>query len=116
MKFEIGDKVSVLTYYKRSTEFSGGETLDEALDKADGEGVEFTKYVKKELPYREYGVVCGKRTIKISGVLEEDDNPYFGGHPKQTSAQYREVYLVATRMNCLRKVEKSWIRVEEQNV
>ena len=73
MKFEIGDKVSIVDYYKRETKAVSGESLAEAIDTLDsGESVEYNKYHKHGLKSREFGVICGKRTIKISGTLMPD--------------------------------------------
>ena len=113
MKFEIGDKVSIVDYYKRETKAVSGESLAEAIDTLDsGESVEYNKYHKHGLKSREFGVICGKRTIKISGTLMPDTDAQGHSFINQIGATYRDVYLVATRMNCLRPVEKKWIRIE----
>jgi len=113
MKLEIGDKVSILSYYKRETTTNSGEPLATAVDTADsGEPIEYNKYHKHELKSREFGVICGKRTIKTSGTLMPDIDAQGHSFINQIGATYRDVYLVATRMNCLRPVEKKWIRIE----
>ena len=113
MKFEIGDKVSIVDYYKRETTTNSGESLATAVDTADsGEPIEYNKCHEHELKSREFGVICGKRTIKISGTLMPDTDAQGHSFINQIGATYRDVYLVATRMNCLRPVEKKWIRIE----
>ena len=114
MKFEIGDKVSIIHYYKRETTTASGESLETAIDTLDsGEYVEYSKYHKHALKNREFGVICGKRTIKIAGTLMPDTDAQGHAFINQIGATYRDVYLVATRMNCLRPVEKKWVRIED---
>lgn len=87
--------------------------LDDYLGSDDmaGDTVEIKKYQKETI--EEVGFVAGIRSFKHSyelmHVFEDAFETGMGMMPevnevRQVSSEHERVYLVATRMNCLRKV------------
>ena len=118
MKLEIGDKVRISGYMRKTPlewPTKDKQSLEDYLkdheDDFAGEGQHFEKF--KLVPIYETGIICGKRSLKTSMTLswEEEEGvdvgigvtPGFIGI-RQWDATHVEVYLVATRMNCLRRV------------
>ncbi len=113
MKFELGDKVRINQYWKRTPlPHDFVDFLKENSDELVGIGVKYSKYKKTSI--KEVGIIVGKRQQKISTTLswefeEGIDYAYFGKGPdfegvRQLDSEHIEIYLVATRMNCLRRV------------
>ncbi len=113
MKLELGDKVRIIQYWRRTplpqdfVDYLKGNSDDYA-----GIGVKYSKYKKTSI--EEVGIIVGKRQQKISTTLswefeEGIDYAGFGKGPdfegvRQLDSEHIEIYLVATRMNCLRRV------------
>ena len=110
MKYELGDKVRIKKNWKRQDreeqlEKLGISDLETHLmsDDMAGDYVHIDKY-KKEL-IRESGYICGIREFKTSYKLEYiSEEPYVKDGIRQIDYQTEKVYLVATRMNGLRRV------------
>lgn len=121
MKYELGDKVKIKQHWKRANYidqllkmgFDSQEELETHLrsEEMAGDAVSFVKHVK--VPVNEVGIVIGVRRIKteyrIWHLYQEPFNTGMGMMPEidrieQESAEYEKVYLVSTRMDCLRKV------------
>ena len=110
MKYELGDKVRIKNYWKKQSqpkqlEKMGIAELEYHLmsDDMAGDYVRFDKF-KKE-PVEEVGYICGIREFKTSyDLMYEFDNPYLKDGIRQTGEKLTKTYLVATRMNCLRRV------------
>lgn len=113
MKFNIGEKVAISQRWRKRTLPDGWQNyLKENQDEFAGSGVHYLLYEKTAA--KEIGFICGKRQQKISTTLsweiedgieygEFGTGPYFEG-VRQLNSEHIEVYLVATRMNCLRRV------------
>lgn len=118
MKYELGDRVRIKKHWKRKGLYDGlpflGKSLEEYLtsDEMAGSSYKFNKYLKG--PLYEVGLIVGVRTIKVSADFmwdEEHEVDYgeFGtqvykARINQTEASYEKNYLVASGMNCLRRV------------
>lgn len=113
MSYKLGDKVVISKRWRKQTLPDGWQDyLKENQEEFAGGGVRYDLYTK--VPVKEVGFICGKRQQKISTTLSweiEDGIDYgeFGVAPdfegiRQLDAEHIEVYLVATRMNCLRRV------------
>ena len=110
MKYELGDKVRIKNYWKRQSqteqlERMGISELEDHLmsDEMVGEYIRLDKY-KKE-PIEEVGYICGIREFKTSyDLMFVSDEPYRSDGVRQVQEQLSKTYLVATRMNCLRRV------------
>lgn len=120
MKYELGDKVSILKHWKRITveEFLKGTyyipnnlSLEDHLmsDGMAGDSFKVKKYIN--IPINETGIIVGKRKIKTEYDLEYiTQQEYTSDGIQQVDYKQEEIYLVATRMNCLRKVSFEDIR------
>lgn len=113
MKYELGDKVKITKYWRKKILPEGFEDyLKENQEEFAGGGVEYKKYEK--INVEEIGYISGIRQQKISTTLsweleEGMDFGEFGTAPdfegiRQLDSKHIQVYLVATRMNCLRRV------------
>lgn len=118
MKYELGDKVQINSHWKKCDFYDQVkqrdiDDLDEYLksDEMVGATLSFDKYRKSLI--NETGVIVGMRQIKtryeLWHVYQDGIDVGIGIMPEidrieQESATYERVYLVATRMNCLRKV------------
>ena len=110
MKYELGDRVQINSHWKRQSqteqlEGMGISDLEDYLmsDEMAGDSIHLDKF-KKE-PIEEVGYICGIREFKTSyDLMYEFDNPYLKDGIRQTGEKLTKTYLVATRMNCLRRV------------
>lgn len=110
MKYELGDKVRITNHWKRQNrekqlEKMGISELEDYLmsDEMQGDSIHLDKF-KKE-PIDEVGFICGMREFKTSyDLMYEFDNPYIKDGIRQIKEHLSKTYLVATRMNCLRRV------------
>ena len=110
MKYELGDRVQINHYWKRQNqteqlEKMGISDLEDHLmsDEMAGDFMHLDKY-KKE-PIEEVGYICGMREFKVNyGVTYVFDEGHLDVGIRQMDEKYVKAYLVATRMNCLRRV------------
>jgi hypothetical protein len=121
MKYELGDKVKIKQYWKRANfsdqlEKMGFDNQEEfeihlRSEEMVGDTVSLVKHVK--VPVNEEGIVIGVRQVKteyrIWHLYQEPFETGMGVMPEidrieQESADYEKVYLVATNLNCIRKV------------
>lgn len=118
MKFELGDKVKIKKHWRQiglsgQVKSYGIDDLEQHLrsDDMQGDSMWFDKFIKSGID--EVGLIVGERTIKIRYSLWHDWQDAYatgmGTMPEvdkvsQESAEFKKVYLVATRMNCLRRV------------
>ena len=110
MKYELGDKVLIKKHWQRkgATEqlkLQGISDLEKHLmsDDMAGDYVRIDKYKKESI--REVGFICGIREFKTSYDLEYIfEEPYVKDGIQQMNYQTEKVYLVATKMNTLRRV------------
>lgn len=120
MKYELGDKVKISKCWKpagfdEQVEKKGIKVieLEDYLrsDEMAGDTLEFEKNVKVSVV--EEGLIVGVRQIKtkyrIWHLYQESVETDFGytseiDRIEQESAEYEKVYLVATNLNCIRKV------------
>ena len=110
MKYELGDRVRIKKHWKKQSqteqlEKMGITELEDHLmsDEMAGEYIRLDKY-KKE-PIEEVGYICGIREFKTSyDLMFASDEPYRSDGVRQVQEQLSKTYLVATRMNCLRRV------------
>ncbi|GAA3722975.1 hypothetical protein GCM10022378_11290 [Salinicoccus jeotgali] len=121
MKFEIGDYVEISkrwTKPKRGVPvFEGQKDFYEWCEKHndDDSMVEIKKLEK--VTAKEKGVICGFRNnVKTDYTLsyEEGVDTGFGIAGEgihQIDSKHIDVYLVATRMNCIRRVSKEDIQL-----
>ena len=110
MKYESGDRVRIKKHWKKQSQTEqldkmGITELEDHLmsDEMAGEYIRLDKY-KKE-PIEEVGYICGIREFKTSyDLMFVSDEPYRSDGVRQVQEQLSKTYLVATRMNCLRRV------------
>lgn len=110
MILEVGDRVRINHYWRGVNQYDqqkkmGIDDLEEYLrsEEMQGDTVTFDKYTKTSI--NEIGYIAGKRTIKVKYALWHFYEDTIGSDRiEQESAKYEEIYLVATRMNCLRRV------------
>ena len=110
MKYELGDKVRINYHWKRQSQTEqlerlGISNLEDYLmsDEMIGDCIHLDKF-KKE-PIDEFGYICGMREFKTGyDLMYVIDEPYTSDGIRQTGEQISKTYLVATRMNCLRRV------------
>nr|WP_321303386.1 hypothetical protein [uncultured Trichococcus sp.] len=110
MKYELGDKVRINHYWKRQSQTEqleklGVSDLEDHLmsDEMAGDSMRLDKY-KKE-PIEEVGYICGAREFKVNySVTYVFDEGTLDVGIRQTDEKTVKAYLVATRMNCLRRV------------
>lgn len=110
MKYELGNIVNINKHWKRinvdvQIEAMGITNLEEYLmsDDMAGDYIHLDKYVK--VPIQESGYICGIREYKTSyDLMFITDEPYVEDIVRQIDYKTEKVYLVATRMNSLRKV------------
>lgn len=112
--YELGDRVWIKRHWKRQnqTEQIKEKGLPENLDKylrsdeMAGDLVEFEKYRKE--PIDEVGYIVGTREIKVRyGLMHVCEDSYDMppvDEIRQVTDHYEKIYLVATTMNCIRKV------------
>lgn len=131
MKFELGDKVNIKSYWKkkdrdRQLERQGITDLEKHLmsDEMAGGTLWINKYEIE--PVDEVGYVVGIRSLKtsytLSYVVEDSLDVGVGIMPgyegvRQQDAFSRKVYLVATKMNCIRRVnfeDMTYIPIESE--
>lgn len=110
MKYELGDRVRIKKHWKKQSqteqlEKMGITELEDHLmsDEMAGIYIDLDKY-KKE-PIEEVGYICGIREFKTSyDLMFVSDEPYRSDGVRQVQERLSKTYLVATRMNCLRRV------------
>ena len=110
MKYELGDRVRIKKYWKRQNqteqlERMGISDLEDHLmsDEMAGDCMHLDKF-KKE-PIEEFGYICGMREFKVNyGVTYVFDEGTLDVGIRQMDEKTVKAYLVATRMNCLRRV------------
>ena len=110
MKYELGDRVRIKKHWKKQSqteqlERMGISDLEGHLmsDEMAGDSMHLDKF-KKE-PIDEVGTICGIREFKTSyDLMYEFDHPYIKDGIRQINEHLSKTYLVATRMNCLRRV------------
>ena len=110
MKYELGDRVRIKKHWKKQSqteqlEKMGITELEDHLmsDEMAGEYIHLDKF-KKE-PIEEVGYICGIREFKTSyDLMFISDDPYVKDRVRQIEEQLTKTYLVATRMNGLRRV------------
>lgn len=110
MKYELGEKVRINKYWKRQNREEqlknrGIEDLESYLmsDDAAGDYLNIKKYEKEK--NEEFGYICGIRFLKVSYDLQYIcDEPYIKDGIQQLDYKSEQVYLVATKMNTLRRV------------
>ena len=110
MKYELGDKVRIKQHWKRQSqteqlEKMGISELEDYLmsDEMAGDYIHLEKFRKE--PIDEVGTICGIREFKTSyDLMYEFDHPYIKDGIRQIKEHLSKTYLVATRMNCLRRV------------
>lgn len=112
--YELGDRVRIDLHWKRKNQAEQirekglPEDLENYLKSDDmvGDSVEFDKYQKE--PIDEVGYIVGSREIKVRYSLMNVSDDSYDMPPtdeiRQVSDRYEKIYLVATRMNCIRKV------------
>lgn len=110
MKYELGDKVRIKNHWKRQSqteqlERMGISDLEDHLmsDEMVGDSIHLDKFTK--VPIEEVGYICGIREFKVNyGVTYVFDEGHLDVGIRQTDEKHVKAYLVATRMNGLRRV------------
>ena len=110
MKYELGEKVRINKHWKRQNREEqlknrGIEDLESYLmsDDVAGDYLNIIKYEKEKI--EEFGYICGIRFLKVSYDLQYIcDEPYIKDGIQQLDYKSEQVYLVATKMNTLRRV------------
>lgn len=110
MKYELGDKVRINYHWKRQNQTEqlerlGISDLEDYLmyDEMIGDYIHLDKFTK--VPIEEVGYICGMREFKVNyGVTYVFDEGHLDVGVRQMDEKYVKAYLVATRMNCLRRV------------
>ena len=110
MKYELGDKVRINYHWKRQNqteqlERMGISDLEDYLmsDEMIGGYIHLDKFTK--VPIEEVGYICGMREFKVNyGVTYVFDEGHLDVGIRQMDEKSVKAYLVATRMNCLRRV------------
>lgn len=123
MKYELGDYVRFNKRWQKQpypVVFEGEKDFFEYLDKHDlDEGVPMT--LLKKIEHIEQGFICGKRNmIKTEHTLDWSEGTDVGigivGKGFYTSDEkYEDMYLVASRMNCIYRVSKEDIKLIKDN-
>lgn len=120
MKYELGDRVKISKHWKKVDQSEqltkqGINYLGEYLrsEEMQGDSVEIDRLQK--FPIEEVGLIVGVREIKVRyglthcwedsydtgvGMMPEVDEIRIDEHLDK----FEKIYLVATRMNCLRRV------------
>lgn len=121
MKYELGDKVRITQCWKNANfqeqaiakGITGEDALKEYLESDEMAGTTLSFDKHRKYPIDETGIIVGIRKIKtrygLWHVYQDSFDTGMGIMPEvdrieQESATYERIYLVATRMNCLRKV------------
>lgn len=110
MKYELGDRVRINYHWKRQSqpkqlEEMGISELEYYLmsDEMAGDSIHLDKFKKERIV--ETGFICGIREFKTSyDLMFVSDEPYRSEGIRQVEEKHSITYLVATRMNCLRRV------------
>lgn len=113
MKYELGDKVRIRAHWRKADyssqlENKGIKDLEEHLVSDDMAGDYIRLRKNEKVAIDEVGLVVGTRQIKTEYdlMLEYDawDGPLSEPYIYQIDSKHERVYLVATRMNCMRRV------------
>ena len=110
MKYELGDRVKIRKHWKTRNQLEqinklGIDDLENYLMSDDmvGDCIKLLRHAKE--PIDEIGFIAGIRQIKTEYRLTySDGNECTEGHIYQEDSKHEQIYLVATRMNCFRKV------------
>jgi hypothetical protein len=120
MKYELGDYVKINKRWKNVDDdlIPGFETTDEFFNYVEAKGIDGIDCVKlRKITCDEKGYICGfRKGIKQSHVLDvETSDEYRADYFYLRDQEYIDVYLVATRMNCIYKVSKEDITLIKDN-
>lgn len=103
MKYELGDYVRISKRWKKTNNYS-------LKSEADEEGFQ-NVVVRKKIDCNEKGFIAGFRYgLKQLSIFELTDNGFIEEMMEIESSSI-DVYLVATRMNCLYEVSKEDIEI-----
>ena len=110
MKYELGDRVRIKKHWKKQSqteqlEKMGITEIEDHLmsDEMAGDYIHLDKFKKEVI--EEVGFICGIREFKTSyDLMFISDDPYVKDRVRQIEEQLAKTYLVATRMNGLRRV------------
>ena len=119
MRYELGDYVKINKRWMKQEYpaiFENDKDFFEYCEKNNhDEGIPIT--IMKKVEHIEQGFICGKRNqIKTFHVLDWSEGVDVGigiaNHGFYTHSEiYEDVYLVATRMNCIYRVSKEDIQL-----
>lgn len=120
MKYELGDKVRIRNHWKKVDQSEqltkqGINYLGEHLRSEEMQGVSVEIDRLQKFPIEEVGLIVGVREIKVRYGLthcwEDSYGTEWGMAPGIDEIRiddhldkFEKIYLVATRMNCLRRV------------
>lgn len=123
LKYELGDFVEISKRWQKQDYPVYFETEEDFFDYCEknnfDEGIPIT--IMRKINHSEKGFICGKRNgIKTSHMLDWSEGVDVGigiaGRGFHIYGQeYEDVYLVATRMNCIYRVSKEDIRLIKDN-
>lgn len=119
MKYELGDRVRILKHWKKQDrneelESQGISNLESHImsDDMAGDYIHINKYRKDTID--EVGFIVGARYLKVSYDLQYVcDEPYVKDGIQQMDYQSEKIYLVATKMNTLRRVSSEDIEFKK---
>lgn len=117
-KYELGTKVKIKKHWKHQNRDEqlnvlGIPDLENHLmsDDMAGNYIHIDKYKNTDID--ETGYICGVRFLKVSYDLQYIcDEPYVKDRIQQMDYQSEKIYLVATKMNTLRRVSFEDIELE----
>lgn len=119
-KYELGTKVRIKKHWKHQNRDEqlnalGISDLENHLmsDDMAGDYIHIDKYKNTDID--ETGYICGIRFLKVSYDLQYVcDEPYVKDSIQQMDYQSEKIYLVATKMNTLRRVSFENIELEDE--
>lgn len=125
MRYELGDKVEITACWKPITQgdywqrfsYLPSKTLEEHLMTDDMAGTTFTVARFIKTPCSMQGYIVGKRRLRVTYDLEYlTEREYIEDGIEVVDYIEQDFYLVATGMNCIRKVSFEDIRFLAQGV